>query len=65
MPALPNSPMNNPWPTQSRHVLPPAETTNPSPIITAPNATVHLTPTRSATRPIAMPPHAAPSQASE
>ena len=57
--------MNTPWPTQSRHALSPVETTRPTPIISAPNATVHFTPIRSAMRPMATPPNAEPSQASE
>ena len=57
--------MNSPWPIHSRQVLSPVETTRPTPIISPPNATVHFTPIRSAMRPMAMPPNAEPSQASE
>ena len=57
--------MNSPWPTHSRQVLSPVETARPTPIISPPNATVHFTPIRSAMRPMAMPPNAEPSQASE
>ena len=57
--------MNRPWPRMSCQAAPPLATSSPTATIAAPNATVQRTPMRSAIRPMAMPPTAMPTQASE
>src|SRR5215471_13788868 len=64
MPPSPISPMKSPWPIHSGHGGPYVDIASPSPIISAPQMTVHRVPTLSAMRPIRMPPTPEPSQAS-
>src|SRR5665647_495410 len=64
MPASPNRPMNNPCPIHSGQGGPKVEIVRPRPIISEPKITVQRVPTRSAMRPIMMPPTPEPSQAS-
>ncbi len=56
--------MKTPWARKNSKRPPRLATTRPTAIITAPNTTVQRTPTRSAARPIAIPPTDEPSQAS-
>src|SRR5664279_3675097 len=63
MPPSPISPMNTPCPIQSGQSGPSVEMARPSPIISEPQITVQRVPTRSAMRPIMMPPAPEPSQA--
>ena len=64
MPPSPIRPMNSPCPIHSGQGGPSVEIVKPTPIISAPNITVQRVPTRSAMRPIMMPPTPEPSQAS-
>src|ERR1700744_3611070 len=63
MPPSPIRPMNSPCPIQSGQGGPSVETDRPRPIISAPDITVQRVPTRSAMRPIRMPPPPEPSHA--
>src|SRR6185437_6729271 len=65
MPPSPIRPMNIPCPIHNGQGGPSVEIDNPRPIISAPEITVQRVPTRSAMRPIRMPPMPEPSQASE
>ena len=56
--------MNRPCPIHNGHGGPRVEIAKPRPIISAPQITVQRVPTRSAMRPIMMPPMPEPSQAS-
>ena len=64
MPPSPIRPMNSPCPIHSGQGGPKVEIVSPAPIISAPNITVQRVPTRSAMRPIMMPPAPEQSQAS-
>src|SRR5471030_55489 len=64
MPPSPIRPMNSPWPIHNGQGGPSVEIESPSPIISEPQITVQRVPTRSAMRPIMMPPAPEPSQAS-
>ena len=64
MPPSPIRPMNSPWPIHSGQGGPKVDSARPAAIISAPNITVQRVPTRSAMRPITMPPTPEPSQAS-
>src|SRR6185437_5617802 len=64
MPPSPIKPMNSPCPIHSGQGGPKVEIVRPSPIISAPASTVQRVPTRSAMRPMMMPPTPEPSQAS-
>src|ERR1700688_3991883 len=64
MPPSPISPTNRPCPIHSGQGGPRVEIARPRPIINAPQITVQRVPTRSAMRPIKMPPVPVPSQAS-
>ena len=55
--------MNRPWPIHSGQDGPRLDSASPIAIITAPKATVHRVPIRSAIRPITMPPMPEPNQA--
>src|SRR5664279_6438710 len=63
MPPRPIRPMNNPCPIHSGQGGPKVEIARPRPIISDPHSTVQRVPTRSAMRPIMMPPAPEPSQA--
>src|SRR5579871_2015162 len=65
MPPLPRKPIKTPWPTNKCQGRPSDEMARPMHTIAAPNITVHRTPTRSAIRPITMPPTPTPIQPSE
>src|SRR5215813_156453 len=65
MPPLPMSPMKRPWPAKRCHGLPSEEIARPTHTMAAPNITVQRTPTRSAMRPITMPPTPTPIQPRE
>src|ERR1700761_3693280 len=65
MPPSPMKPMKTPCPIHSAQGVPRVEMRRPTPIIKVPNSTVQRVPTRSAMRPIRMPPVPCPSQASE
>src|SRR5215475_8293793 len=65
MPPLPTRPMKTPWPTRRCHGFPSDDTARPTHTIAAPNITVQRTPTRSAIRPIIMPPTPTPIQPRE
>ena len=56
--------MNSPWPIHRGQGAPSVEIARPRPIISAPQITVQRVPTRSAMRPMRMPPVPEPSQAS-
>src|SRR5476651_707342 len=64
MPPRPIRPMNNPCPIHNGQGGPSVESVSPTPIISEPQITVQRVPTRSAIRPIMMPPAPEPSQAS-
>ena len=64
MPPMPISPTNSPCPIHSGQGGPSVDSASPAPIISAPNITVQRVPTRSAMRPMRMPPAPEPSQAS-
>src|SRR5262245_47413546 len=64
MPPSPIKPMKSPCPTHKGQGAPSVEIARPTPIISAPQTTVHRVPTLSASRPIKMPPTPEPSQAS-
>src|SRR5665647_534305 len=64
MPPSPIKPMNRPWPTHSGHDGPRLDSARPQAIISAPQLTVQRVPTRSAMRPMMMPPMPEPNQAS-
>src|SRR5471030_3313256 len=64
MPPSPIRPMNSPWPIHNGQGGPSVEIESPSPIISEPQITVQRVPTRSAMRPIRIPPAPDPSQAS-
>src|SRR5262249_56918999 len=63
MPPSPIRPINSPCPIHSGQGGPNVEIARPSPIISAPQITVHRVPTLSAILPIRMPPKPEPSQA--
>src|SRR3974377_2336165 len=63
IPPRPIRPTNSPCPIHSGHGRPRVDMVRPSPIINAPKITVPRVPTRSAIRPIIMPPAPEPSQA--
>src|ERR1700761_2652511 len=65
MPPSPIRPMNRPCPIHSAQGVPIVEIESPTPIISVPNMTVQRVPTRSAMRPMMMPPAPWPNQASE
>src|SRR6185312_7565077 len=65
MPPSPITPMNKPCPIQSGHGSPNVEIARPTQIISEPKITVQRVPTRSAIRPIMIPPRPEPSQVSE
>src|ERR1700722_2879530 len=64
MPPIPIRPMNTPWPIHSGQGGPRVEIERPRPTINAPKITVQRAPTRSAIRPMMIPPRPAPSHAS-
>src|SRR6185437_6731486 len=64
MPPSPIRPMNSPCPIHSGQGGPKVEIARPRAIISAPNSTVQRVPTRSAMRPMMMPPTPEPSHAS-
>src|SRR3974390_1651959 len=65
MPPSPIRPMKNPCPIHSGQGGRKVESARPAPIIKAPQITVQRVPTRSAIRPMMMPPMPEPSHASE